>query len=645
MKTPFLLALALALSSIGCQALIGIEDTELSPDASTGSDATADGADGAIDSGSFDGATDAFVPETAPVCQKGAKRCAGNQTQTCNDSGSGWVDGMTCPFLCTEGQCTGGCKPTSEQCKPDARTPQKCDSSGTWVDGAPCAYVCLGGVCAGTCIPDSKACEGNVPISCDMTGKKVSGNVCPILCDKGVCAATCTASSKQCNGLVPQTCVAGAWSNAAACAFVCKDGACVGACKPGDKRCTNLTAETCDANGAWVAAPKACDFGCTAGVCSGCTTDAQCLAKFPTTPACNVSTGTCAVCAPGAKRCTNSVPQECGATGWADKTACPYVCKDGACGGECVPTSTRCSGREAQICDAAGLWSLKQLCNVCSGSGTCTGVCVPGEKQCSGNTPQTCSGGQWVDEAACDYACVGQGICTTACSTDVQCSAKPATPVCNTTTGVCVECLTANACGGCGALSGAPNEACSGGAPDPRGCGKLQCTPDRKSLACIGDRPQNDCGGCDTLPFSRGSECTAPAPTTCGTYVCSTTNSVKCVGNSEPNACGGCIASMDRPGTPCDMGRCWECAGTALTCTKLKNTCGGCTTLAGKAGDPCGIAGGCGRWVCYNAETIYCAYDHLGCGSCDEAQNFGCKTDGTQECCSGTCKTGQSCSG
>lgn len=121
-------------------------------------------------------------------------------------------------------------------------------------------------------------------------------------------------------------------------------------------------------------------------------------------------------CEKGAKQCYGATPQTCTANGeWASETACPYVCKSGACTGVCLPDTKQCAGATPQTCDSNGQWQSEAVCaNACQ-NGACTGVCAPSSKQCSGNGVQTCDGnGAWAAAVACapsTPACSGGGSC------------------------------------------------------------------------------------------------------------------------------------------------------------------------------------------------------------------------------------------
>jgi serine/threonine-protein kinase len=118
-------------------------------------------------------------------------------------------------------------------------------------------------------------------------------------------------------------------------------------CVVGTTRCAGATPETCNA-GRWIRGPV------TAGKCG-------------------------AACTPGSSpaQCHGNALQGCAPTGeWQDGDLCPFVCREGACAGECAPESTRCADTDgAQACDANGRWGSRTVCN--GGSVCRDGACAP----------------------------------------------------------------------------------------------------------------------------------------------------------------------------------------------------------------------------------------------------------------------------
>lgn len=627
------LALVAAFTAAGCQLFVGIKETDpAADDASPGADTsigvdsgepdTTVTPDGAMDSPTGDSADSSMPPgDAAPgICEPKKRRCVGLLLQECNAAASGWADVETCKSLCLDGACSGTCKPGEITCKADNKTPQICDSAGGQLDLAPCAFACAAGKCTGECVPSSKGCTDKTPFTCDGAGKKVEGTACTSVCMDGTCVDKCTVGSKQCSGNIPQTCDAsGAYVDGAACPFVCRDGTCTGECVPGSKQCSGKSPQTCDASGKWVTAASPCEFTCSGGECLGCKLDSECT--NPSLPICEAMSGKCVVCLTGAKQCSGRSLQECStASSWADKELCPYACAGGACTGECVPGTTRCSGRDSQTCSAAGAWATTSTCNVCSGAGICSGVCVPGAKQCSGKTPQTCDAtGNWTSGAVCTYACTG-GSCTTGCASNAECT-DPTKPQCDPTTKTCVDCITKNACGGCGTLAGTPGAACG-----TTSCGKWTCSADKKSVTCAGDVAGNLCGGC--APLTSGGK---PGDTcgtySCGKFVCSADKThTTCSGDNPRNSCGGCAELKFPEYQQCTVltySGCGQCEGTESSVCNYKdpyrNECGGCSKLKYPPGTSCPPPSGgkgCGVYKCDKGGESTSCYDGCLAGYC-----------------------------
>jgi hypothetical protein len=174
---------------------------------------------------------------------------------------------------------------------------------------------------------------------------------------------------------------------------------------------------------------------------------------------------------------------------------------------------------------------------------------------------------------------------------------------------VCANETSANACGGCGVLSGAPDEPC--------GCdGVWQCDG-TEAVVCSDTRERNLCGGCTPLSESQpGFACADGA----GAWACDTAESTRCVLGAT-NACGGTgtilyddpSLSTVVPGQACGI-----CGlGTVICDPDRENTllcsggnrgvnrCGGCAALPASPGDTCGCGG---TWTCdpTNADFLVC---------------------------------------
>lgn len=118
----------------------------------------------------------------------------------------------------------------------------------------------------------------------------------------------------------------------------------------------------------------------------------------------NAGTSGGAVCSGSQTSCDGNNFRQCGAQGWMTGMACPLVCRDGGCSGECVPRKTQCSENVAQRCNGPE-WS-KWKCEgkeyfACEGGrfvskgvvvGECEVVCKPNAQGCRNTGGQTCWG-------------------------------------------------------------------------------------------------------------------------------------------------------------------------------------------------------------------------------------------------------------
>jgi hypothetical protein len=396
----------------------GADDASVdaSAQADAGSDATAD-------------ANEA----SAPACAPDARKCDGLNPLRCSSAGA-WTpvaDGP-CPFLCTNGACTGSCLPGARKCGgTDGKSPQRCNDTGDWMnDGNACTSVCAGGVCTGSCPPGSTQClSPTVLQTCGADGtwqtpaKTCADQACVADSGPAACVGQCAPNATKCSAdFQLQTCTTkGQWAASSPCANAktCIGTACTGVCAPNatPSQCNQSTPQFCNASGQWE--------NRAAGACSG------------NTPLC--LGGQCVACNVGDKRCGNGgAPQICNAQhAWEDTAPCAGdtpVCTNGTCG--CTNGQSRCKdGSTPEFC-VAGTWVTG---NACSGN---TPVCIGGScKECSGtearctdnfNILQTCDGnGNWISKS-CPHTCStgGHPHCATptqvsgivACGTDLTCA-------------------------------------------------------------------------------------------------------------------------------------------------------------------------------------------------------------------------------
>ena len=130
-------------------------------------------------------------------------------------------------------------------------------------------------------------------------------------------------------------------------------------------------------------------------------------------------------CTPGDWRCSGGNAQVCDASGqWILTEVCSVDCLDGDCVGYCTQDGEqRCVGNAVEGC-VDGQWVFIVTCPYACAVGTCTGVCIPGVRQCNGQTVEICNVvGAWQTETVCPGACVG-GACVEQCSQEgeLRCS-------------------------------------------------------------------------------------------------------------------------------------------------------------------------------------------------------------------------------
>ncbi len=103
----------IALLSVGCNAILGIDDHDVAA-SDSGNDSGPTGRDGSIPPGSDSGVDSgpptgdgSVSPDAGPfVCVEGSSRCNGNTPQTCSDAG--WVASASCGGaspVCSNGVC------------------------------------------------------------------------------------------------------------------------------------------------------------------------------------------------------------------------------------------------------------------------------------------------------------------------------------------------------------------------------------------------------------------------------------------------------------------------------------------------------------------------------------------------------------
>ena len=237
-------------------------------------------------------------------------------------------------------------------------------------------------------------------------------------------------------------------------------------------------------------------------------------------------------------------------------------------------------------------------CGACGGVWTCD---AEGGAQCVGGALNGCGG--------CELLADGPGITCDA-------AGSPGVRVCiSLEETACVPPGSTNACGGLGTLTGAA----LGGACGSCGDGVVVCDaadPRRRSTVCeTVSSSANACGGCGLLEGAPGSACG-----TCGLgqLACNAGgDGLDCTGNpgaSALNACGGCASLAAAPADAC--GRCgtWECDPTVTGRLRCDEPTAGCASLAVCGNGVVEIGELCDDG---NAVTEACSYGDLSCEVCD----------------------------
>jgi hypothetical protein len=419
-----------------------------------------------------DGAVADSPPVEAGICLSGAKRCSGQQPQSCTLGQ--WHNAAACTGqACVGGMCQGVCSPGATQCSGNGV--QTCDPTGAWGAAVACPMAtpfCNGAGVCGACSDTTTQCSTSGGVQTCMNGAWGASMPCMNqACSMGMCTGTCLPGAKQCSGNGVQTCdTTGHWGMPAACVNqACVGNACQGVCTPGDARCSTNIPQKCDTAGAWTGT-TACGTHQTCAVAGGaascgCNTDPNCLGAGTTC----ANASTVAACGQDAQGC------------WY--TASTSTCSNGACFGSggsaqcctnaCTNASTRCSGASVQTCQVQGngctAWNAGTACGQhqsCVGSGQC--VC---------NTDPTC------------MTTVGN-VCTAAASY-ATCAKDAQNCVYQSGAGACGTNQSCTA-GSCGCISGTMS--CSAGcvnlSSDPSNCGTCNHV-----CPALGSPSSSNCGG------------------------------------------------------------------------------------------------------------------------------------------------------
>ncbi len=464
-------------------------------------------------------------------------------------------------------------------------------------------YVCNGEACAAHCTPivpiqPGRTCSENGECFgpehlCDTTQhacvqclqqSDCQGNQ---VCTHGTCANTLTNCNGTCADLTQDPNDCGACGNACAADSTCVNGTCV-TCPDAGSDCSNVCKNLRND-------PSNC--GHCANVCMANDTcvDGQCT-PCPAFPDAGVPQE--------ALECSNvcvdwlNDPNNC--------SGCGNVCPSGVCrGGNCISpclSDAQCSGG-TPYCDVIGGFCV----------GCLTSIGCPTGEVCE-IRPIGANGAQ----SFCDRPLGSCGAGTW------DCSQNPEQPVCDPSTGDCVQCLTSADCpdGGYVCNAGACAESC---APIPAPASICTGGDICPRWAPICDEARGLCGVC-----AEESDC--PTGMTCELGQC-VGNIVDCDGTcadltSDPNNCGSCGHScgdglcVDGSCQPCPSGdsvcshTCVDLSSDHANCGACGNACPSNSTCTNASCVPCpdGDAG-YSLWGC----TGYCAdfrHDPDNCGAC-----------------------------
>lgn len=215
----------------------------------------------------------------------------------------------------------------------------------------------------------------------------------------------------------------------------------------------------------------------------------------------------------------------------------------------------------------------------------------------------------------------------TGCKTDGDCTANPLLPVCDGSTGQCVECSPQK--NNCPAGAFCAGTACKVGCDDDGDC--VGPAPDAgpSSEAGLGDADPGDTGAGDATDADPGDAAPSDAPA--GDAPAGDGGSLKC--DTSKNLCVGCSADSQCPlGTVCDEANatCVPGCATSATCPTNFECCGGqCANVnssvdhCGACEKPCKPTGGSGK-----CEAGACKVDKCdpGLADCNASATDGCET-------------------
>ncbi|TVR02521.1 MAG: hypothetical protein EA398_07245 [Deltaproteobacteria bacterium] len=608
-----------------------------------------------------------------------------------------------------------------EPCRFDTDCGDIPDRCVTLDDGDFCALDCAGGStcplgyrCAlldddiEQCIPEENLCGpcrgadlDNDPTNCGECGVQCAfpnaeatcvARVCTIFaCERGF--ANCDGDDTTgCESTLDTTDHCGACGNtcvsAAGGTVRCEDGQCVeDECPPGRASCDDNPDTGCETDIDTIDNCGACGTTCTSTNGRARCEDGAC-----TQDPCPAGTESCDGDPDTGCETDIDTIDNCGACG----TTCTSTngrarCEDGACTQDPCPAGTEScdgdpdTGCETDIDTIDNCGACGTTCTAEDGfprcvDGECTvSLCPPGTENCDGDPDTGCetdTEGDVLNCGACGNACTGGRVCRNG-----RCECPPDRVLCGE------QCVTPNACGGCGNFSRSIGDDCGDR------CGRWDC--DGTDWTCSDERnlqsDRNHCGAC-------GLQCRSDEICRDGTCGCPD-NRIECEGQcAAPNACGGCGSLPGSPGASCGDCGSWQCDGTTLLCTGeadlqsdpancgtcgrtcrsdqicgagacacpsgriecdgqcvTPNACGGCGNFSRTIGSECQ---NCGTWQCDGNGGWTCAgqtstqTDPANCGTCGNVCTGGqscsegsCSCSSGQILCGGQCVDPNPCGG
>jgi hypothetical protein len=478
------------------------------------------------------------------------------ETGPVNEGGAECTDNAQCPpnQLC----CSGLCVNTSVATQCTA-----CGVGCSAVNSNTCNNRTCGCDNAAACGAGTPYCVANDAglsscVECDQGADCANRSDGKTLCVGGRCAACDPMNNSGCMGTTPicdgtsltcVKCTMGGNDNCPGSTVCTSSGACGGCAVAAD--CVTPTAPICDT----AATPTT--------MCVACSGDNVCAAQIPARPLC-ASDGRCGVCK----------PVDGAADPGCDITSATPSCRTN---GGAQYTCMRCNAN-AQ-CAGGG---VRNICNTAQNGGT-AGKCV----QCTLTAP--CA-----NNTATPF-CGGDGLCQScmaagnAAARNLFCMTATigARPICDTSSGRCVECTGNQDCGG-------STPACKVDSGNPS---NNNCVPCTSNAQCSGTTPicnltTNMCRGCAVA--TEPMDCMVPTPATpaCGPagacVVCRRGGASACTGVngtcSASNTCVDCFGATEG----CAAGEQCKSNGTPMCVDCVDNNgCGGATPQCDTTANRC----------------------------------------------------------